>query len=73
MTFEAVTPMHHTMTVVSSVAVAMRRPPRLTVVATLSKGYDLDYIWKQVDPSLERDAIGYDLRQARAGELPGRW
>ena len=29
---------------------------RLAVVATLSKGYDLDYIWKHVDRGLGKDA-----------------
>jgi hypothetical protein len=35
----------------------------VAVVATLSKGYDLDYIWKQVDRGPAKDA---------AGHLPGR-
>jgi hypothetical protein len=29
----------------------------LAVVATLTKGYDLDYIWRQVDHDLTKDAI----------------
>jgi conjugative relaxase-like TrwC/TraI family protein len=46
----------------------------LAVVATLSKGYDLDYIWKQVDPSLARNAAGYYIRASeKGGEPPGRW
>jgi hypothetical protein len=31
----------------------------LAVLATLSKGYDLDYIWRQVDRSATKDAAGY--------------
>lgn len=47
---------------------------RLAVIATLSKGYDLDYIWKQVDPSLAMDAVGYYIQASEAGgEPPGRW
>jgi len=46
----------------------------LAVVATLGKGYDLDYVWKQVDPSLSKDAAGYYIRAAESGgEPPGRW
>jgi hypothetical protein len=46
----------------------------LAVVATLSKGYDLDYIWKQVDPSLAKNAAGYYIQASEAGgEPPGRW
>ena len=29
------------------------------VIATLTKGYDLGYIWRQVDPDLTKDAAGY--------------
>jgi hypothetical protein len=32
---------------------------RLAIVAILSKGYDLDYIWRQVDRGLTKDAAGY--------------
>jgi hypothetical protein len=47
---------------------------RLAVIATLSKGYDLDYIWAQVDPSLAKDAAGYYIQASEAdGEPPGRW
>ena len=47
---------------------------RLAVVATLSKGYDLDYIWRQVDRGLARDAAGYYLQASESGgEPPGRW
>jgi conjugative relaxase-like TrwC/TraI family protein len=46
----------------------------LAVVATLSKGYDLDYIWKQVDRGLAKDAAGYYIQASQTGgEPPGRW
>jgi conjugative relaxase-like TrwC/TraI family protein len=46
----------------------------VAVVATLSKGYDLDYIWKQVDRGPVKDAVGYYLQASEAGgEPPGRW
>jgi len=46
----------------------------LAVVGTLSKGYDLDYIWKQVDPSLAGNAAGYYIEASeKGGEPPGRW
>ena len=46
----------------------------MAVVATLSKGYDLDYIWKQVDRGLARDAATYYIQASEAGgEPPGRW
>jgi hypothetical protein len=49
--------------------------PRLVaVVATLSKGYDLDYIWKQVDRGPAKDAASYYLQASESGgEPPGRW
>jgi hypothetical protein len=31
----------------------------VAVVATLSKGYDLDYIWKNVDRGPAEDAASY--------------
>jgi hypothetical protein len=31
----------------------------LAVIATLTKGYDLDYPWRQVDQSATKDAAGY--------------
>ena len=44
------------------------------MIATLSKGYDLDYVWKQVDPSLTTDPGSYYIRASEAGgEPPGRW
>jgi conjugative relaxase-like TrwC/TraI family protein len=46
----------------------------LAVIATLSKGYDLDYIWKQVDRGPAKDAAGYYIQAAESGgEPPGRW
>jgi TrwC relaxase len=46
----------------------------LAVVATLTKGYDLDYIWRQVDHSFAKDAAGYYIQASESGgEPPGRW
>ena len=46
----------------------------MAVVATLSKGYDLDYIWKQVDHGPAKDAAGYYIQASETGgEPPGRW
>ena len=46
----------------------------MAVVATLSKGYDLDYIWKQVDHGPAKDAAGYYIQASESGgEPPGRW
>jgi hypothetical protein len=46
----------------------------LAVVATLTKGYDLDYIWHQVDRELKKDAAGYYIQASEnGGEPPGRW
>jgi hypothetical protein len=46
----------------------------VAVVATLSKGYDLDYIWKQVDRGPAKDAASYYIQASEAGgEPPGRW
>ncbi len=46
----------------------------MAVVATLSKGYDLDYIWKQVDRGPAKDAASYYLQASESGgEPPGRW
>ena len=46
----------------------------MAVVATLCKGYDLDYIWKQVDRGPARDAAGYYIQASESGgEPPGRW
>ena len=46
----------------------------MAVVATLSKGYDLDYIWKNVDRGPVKDAASYYLQASESGgEPPGRW
>jgi TrwC relaxase len=46
----------------------------LAAVATLSKGYDLDYIWKQVDRGSSKDAASYYIQASETGgEPPGRW
>ena len=46
----------------------------MAVVATLTKGYDLDYIWRQVDRSATKDAAGYYIQASEGGgEPPGRW
>ena len=47
---------------------------RLAVIGTLTKGYDLDYIWKQIDPALAADPSGYYIQASETGgEPPGRW
>jgi TrwC relaxase len=46
----------------------------MAVVATLSKGYELDYIWKQVDRGPVKDAASYYIQASESGgEPPGRW
>jgi hypothetical protein len=46
----------------------------MAVIATLSKGYDLDYVWKQVDRGPAKDAAGYYIQASESkGEPPGRW
>jgi conjugative relaxase-like TrwC/TraI family protein len=46
----------------------------VAVVATLSKGYDLDYIWKNVDRGPVKDAASYYMQASESGgEPPGRW
>jgi hypothetical protein len=46
----------------------------LAVVATLSKGYDLEYIWKHVDRGPAKDAASYYIQASESGgEPPGRW
>src|SRR5580692_7586252 len=46
----------------------------MAAVATLSKGYDLDYIWKQVDRDSSKDAASYYIQASESGgEPPGRW
>ena len=64
--------MHHLTIVVSSAS--RRVGDRLVaVVATLSKGYDLEYIWKQVDRGPAKDAASYCIQDSESGgEPPGR-
>jgi hypothetical protein len=46
----------------------------MAVVATLTKGYDLDYPWRNVDRSAQKSAVEYYLQAAEKGwEPPGRW
>jgi conjugative relaxase-like TrwC/TraI family protein len=46
----------------------------MAVVVTLSKGYDLDYIWRQVDRSGGKRAADYYIQASEGGgEPPGRW
>ena len=53
---------------------AKEAPGLVAVVATLSKGYDLDYIWKQVDCGPGKDAASYYIQASESGgEPPGRW
>jgi conjugative relaxase-like TrwC/TraI family protein len=75
MKIKSVTPMHHPMIMVSSATPAPKEAPGLVaVVATLSKGYDLDYIWKQVDRGPGKDAASYYIQASESGGEPtGRW
>jgi conjugative relaxase-like TrwC/TraI family protein len=46
----------------------------VAVVATLSKGYDLDYMWRQAGPGSQKEGAGYYLQASEdGGEPPGRW
>jgi hypothetical protein len=46
----------------------------VAVVATLSKGFDLEYISKQVNRGLAKDAASYYIQVSETGgEPPGRW
>jgi hypothetical protein len=46
----------------------------VAVVATLTKGYDLEYIRKQVDRGAVKDAASYYIQASESGgEPPGRW
>jgi TrwC relaxase len=46
----------------------------VAIVATLSKGYDLEYIWAQVDRGPVKDAASYYIQASENGaEPPGRW
>jgi hypothetical protein len=42
----------------------------VAVVATLSKGYDLDYVWKQVDRGAAKDAASYYIQASESGGEP---
>ena len=46
----------------------MEAPGLVAVVATLGKGYDLEYIWKQVDRGLAKDAASYYIQATESGE-----
>ena len=67
--------MHHLMIMVNSAASGRRRQRSAwRLVATLTKGYDLDYIWRQVDRGATKDAAGYYIQASESGgEPPGRW
>jgi TrwC relaxase len=43
----------------------------VAVMATVAKGYDLDYVWRAVGESYR--GAGYYLAAAEAGEPPGTW
>jgi hypothetical protein len=46
----------------------------MAVVATLSKGYDLDYVWRQASPGPHKSAADYYIQVSEnGGEPPGRW
>jgi hypothetical protein len=45
----------------------------VAVVVTLSKGYDLEYVWRPVTPDAARDADYYLRAADGSGEPPGRW
>ena len=46
----------------------------MAVVATLTKGYDLDYIWRQVDRGLAKHVAGYYIQASESGGEPSsRW
>ncbi|HEV8527667.1 MAG TPA: relaxase domain-containing protein, partial [Actinomycetes bacterium] len=42
----------------------------MAVVTTIAKGYDLDYVWKNVGSARAAD---YYIHASEAGEPPGRW
>ena len=44
----------------------------MAVVAPLSKGYDPDYIWKQVDRDPAKDAAGYYIQARESGGRAAR-
>jgi hypothetical protein len=65
--------MHHLMIMVSSAASASATEARLAVIAERSKGYDLDRIWKQVDPAWRRMRSAVTSGNEGGGEPPDRW
>jgi hypothetical protein len=42
----------------------------VAVVVTLRKGYDLEYIWKQVDGGPAKDAANYYIQASESGGEP---
>jgi hypothetical protein len=42
----------------------------MAVVTTIAKGYDLDYVWKNVGSARAAD---YYMHAVEEGEPPGRW
>ena len=74
MILDSVTPMHHQMIMGRFSCLRPARRGLLAVVATLTKGYDLDYIWSQVDRAQPRTRPVITSSQARAaGSRPARW
>jgi hypothetical protein len=45
----------------------------MAVVATLSKGYDLDYMWRQAGPGSQKEGAGYYLQASEDGGEPPGW
>lgn len=46
----------------------------MAVVATLSKGYDLDYVWRQASSGPDKSAVNCYIQASESGgEPPGRW
>ena len=39
----------------------------MAIVATLSKGYDLEYFWKQIDRGPAKDAADYYIQASESG------
>lgn len=63
----------HQMSMGSSAFAADRRLA-VAVVAILSKGYHLEYIWAQADRGPVKDAASYYMQASESGgEPPGRW
>ena len=65
--------MHHAMSM-DSPAVPAGGGLALGRCRNAKQGYDLDYIWKQVDRGPAKDAAGYYIQASETGgEPPGRW